>query len=102
MDFVKVGAVTDFPANSSISVTVNGVKICLANANGAFYAVDDQCTHARFPLSGGEVDDGQITCGLHGARFDLKTGAATLPAVQPVRIHDVNVENGSVFVRLRA
>jgi nitrite reductase/ring-hydroxylating ferredoxin subunit len=42
-----------------------------------------------------------VTCPLHGAKFDVKTGAAkSLPAVKPVPKHEVKVENGNVYVAL--
>jgi 3-phenylpropionate/trans-cinnamate dioxygenase ferredoxin subunit len=42
-----------------------------------------------------------VKCPLHGARFDVKTGAAkSLPAVKPVPKHEVKVEGGTVYVGL--
>jgi nitrite reductase/ring-hydroxylating ferredoxin subunit len=42
-----------------------------------------------------------VKCPLHGAKFDVKTGAAkSLPAVNPVPKHEVKVENGNVYVAL--
>jgi 3-phenylpropionate/trans-cinnamate dioxygenase ferredoxin subunit len=42
-----------------------------------------------------------VTCPLHGAKFDVKTGAAkSLPAVKPVPKHEVKVEDGYVYVAL--
>ncbi|HLM77055.1 MAG TPA: Rieske 2Fe-2S domain-containing protein [Rubrobacteraceae bacterium] len=42
-----------------------------------------------------------MKCPLHGAKFDVKTGAAkSLPAVKAVPTHEVKVEDGIVYVAL--
>jgi nitrite reductase/ring-hydroxylating ferredoxin subunit len=51
--------------------------------DGEYFCTDDICTHGLVFLSGGEVEDGQIFCPLHGGAFDIRTGKAT---AQPCRI----------------
>ena len=64
-------------------------------------AIEDSCTHARIPLSGGWVENGCVGCPWHGAEFDLKTGKAlSLPATGRVATFPVRVEGDSVFVGL--
>jgi len=47
-------------------------------------------------LSEGEITDNKIECWLHGAEFDLRTGAAlTPPAVAPLETFSVT-RNGDV------
>lgn len=62
------------------------------------YAVAEYCTHARWSLAEvGEVDDGEIECTAHGARFDLMTGAVLcLPATRPLEVAEVRVHDGRV------
>ena len=75
--------------------------ILVVNLDGDYYAVEDQCTHEDFELSAGPVDEatGQIECVFHGAKFDLRTGAAlNLPATAPVRTYPVRVHDGHVQV----
>ena len=67
----------------------------------SFYAIEDQCTHDGGPLGEGKLDGatGQIVCPRHGARFDLRTGAAlTLPAIEPVPVYEVRIEGGDILV----
>jgi 3-phenylpropionate/trans-cinnamate dioxygenase ferredoxin subunit len=46
---------------------------------------------------------GQITCPLHGACFDLRTGTALSgPAVAPLRRFEARIEGDRVEVRLPA
>lgn len=99
--WVRVGRRQDFSSDGAYGVKVNGQDVCLVRLNEKFFALDDRCTHAESLLSPGDVEDGEIVCPLHGARFDLKTGeAVTPPATLPVRTHEVRLEGDDVMVRL--
>jgi 3-phenylpropionate/trans-cinnamate dioxygenase ferredoxin subunit len=100
--FVRVANAADVPDPGRELVEVDEQLIVLLHVGGEFFALDDVCTHDGGPLSEGEIDDHTIACPRHGAKFDLRTGAAvTMPATQPTRAHEVKVENGEVFVRIR-
>lgn len=103
-DFFPVASVTDVPDPGTLLVEVGERLVALIHAVGHFYALDDICTHDGGPLSDGPVDAARCTiaCPRHGAKFDLHTGAAlTMPATKPTRAHEVKVEGGQVFIRLR-
>lgn len=52
-------------------------RICLAEFNNDFFAVQDACSHNGESLSGGLINySGEIVCPWHNYRFDLKTGRA--------------------------
>jgi metal-sulfur cluster biosynthetic enzyme/nitrite reductase/ring-hydroxylating ferredoxin subunit len=77
--------------------------VALFCVGGQFYALDDVCTHDGGPLAGGELTDYKVACPRHGAKFDIRTGAAlSMPAVRATQSHDVKVEDGGVWVRLRS
>lgn len=102
MPFVPVARTTDIPDPGRILVEVDDQLVVLLHVGGEFFALDDVCTHDGGPLSEGDIADHTIACPRHGAKFDIRTGAAlTMPATQPTRAHEVKVENGEVFVRLR-
>lgn len=83
-----------------MQVDFEGVKILLANVGGRIHALHDECSHEEFALSNGELAGGEVTCILHGARFDLATGAPrALPAVRPVRTYETRVEGEEIQVR---
>ncbi|MGD9856925.1 MAG: non-heme iron oxygenase ferredoxin subunit [Planctomycetaceae bacterium] len=82
------------------SVVVDETPALLLHVGGAYYCIEDVCTHDGQPLTDGPVAEGQITCPRHGARFDLRTGAATcMPATEPVRTFEVRVRDDGVFAR---
>jgi 3-phenylpropionate/trans-cinnamate dioxygenase ferredoxin subunit len=102
-DFLPVAKVSEIPDPGSMLVEVDDRLVVLIHAAGHFYALDDVCTHDGGPLSDGPLDaeHGTIACPRHGAKFDIKTGAAvTMPATKPTIAHEVKVEGGQVFVRL--
>ncbi|HEX6133441.1 MAG TPA: non-heme iron oxygenase ferredoxin subunit [Longimicrobiales bacterium] len=97
--FVRVASESDVPPNSLLSVEVGDIRVCLAHADGRIYAFKDNCTHRDFPLSAGTIEDGEIECTWHGAKFDMASGRATrLPAIKPVQTFEVRVENGEILI----
>ena len=101
-EWVRVASVADCEGTGCLhKVLNNGNPIVLATWEGEVFALEDRCSHEDFPLSEGEVDNGQIECVFHGARFDLRTGnAVQLPAVRPVKVFPVEVRDEEVFVRV--
>jgi 3-phenylpropionate/trans-cinnamate dioxygenase ferredoxin subunit len=96
----RVASESDLPPNKLMSVDLDDdVRICLAHADGRIYAFQDNCTHKDFPLSAGALDDGQVECAWHGARFDMASGRAVrLPAIKPVKTYEVKIENGDIYI----
>ena len=100
-DFVRAADISELVDPGKMLVDVDGEMVALFLVDGTFYAIDDVCTHDGGPLVEGELNGYKIACPRHGARFDIRTGAAlTMPAVRGTRAHDVKVENGGVWVRL--
>lgn len=101
-EYVAVARVEDLPDPGSTVVEVDEQLVALFHVAGNFWATDDVCTHDGGTLAGGTLDGFSIACPRHGAKFDIRDGRAlTMPAVQPTRVHEVKVESGQVFVRLR-
>ena len=88
----------DIPPGSAKPFPVDGVDILICNVDGAFYAIEDVCTHDGAPLDQGTLDGRCVVCPRHGATFDVETGAATLPAVMPVMTFPVHVEGEEIVV----
>jgi 3-phenylpropionate/trans-cinnamate dioxygenase ferredoxin subunit len=100
-EFHKLAAADEVGPGEIKQYLVEGRFVALCNVDGEFHAFEDVCTHQFTHLSEGEFTDSEVKCPLHGARFDVKTGAArSLPAVKPVPKHEVKVEDGNVYVAL--
>ena len=102
-DWTKVATVADLPDRGLMGVEAGGNKIVLvATGNGAYYALKDRCSHANYPLSDGELLEGErLECQYHGAKFDVNSGrAVALPAIRGVKTYDVKVEGDDLLVNL--
>ena len=97
MAYVKVGKVSEVPAGTSKVYEVNDRAIAVCNVDGAFYAIDDVCTHDEASLEQGFLEDHEIECARHGARFDVRTGDVTaLPAVVPIDTFPIRVDGDDI------
>ena len=68
------------------------LEVAIVCHQGEYFAIRDECSHGKVRLSEGDVEDCSIECYLHGAQFDLRTGAAlALPATQPVPVYPCRV-----------
>jgi 3-phenylpropionate/trans-cinnamate dioxygenase ferredoxin subunit len=100
-EWVKVASLGELPPGSVLGLEIGDDAICLANADGAIYAIRDNCTHQDYPMHEGTIEGAEIECAWHGARFDLASGRATrLPALKPIRTFEVKVEGDDIFVAL--
>ena len=100
-DFVRIAKTTDLPDPGKQIIEVADRLIVVFHVGGKFWAIDDVCTHDGGPLGEGVLDGFCIACPRHGAKFDIRNGAAlTMPATRPTAAHEVKVEGDDVFVKL--
>jgi len=98
--WVPVVAATSLVPGDYAQAEVDGIIVAVFNVDGQFYAIEDTCTHDGGGLTGGAVEDCQVICPRHGARFCLRTGAAlTPPAYEPVRTYATRINNGVIEVQ---
>lgn len=71
---VPVGGGTKFAVDKTLTVLVTQTKA------GSFKAFSATCTHAGCIVSG--VENNEIACGCHGARFDPESG---MPIAGPAK-----------------
>ena len=82
-----------------ISVDVEGKPVCVTRVGEEVFAVSNICTHSYAELSDGEVNGFTIECWLHGAEFDLRTGAViTLPATEALETFAVERNENLVTI----
>lgn len=89
--FIPAATLADFEKKNKRCVIVNGKKIALFKVKDKFFAIDNTCSHAGGSLCEGTIDENIVQCPLHGAKFDVTTGAVVGPpatrgqATYPVR-----------------
>ena len=102
MTFIAVANAAEIPDPGKELVEVDDRLIALFHVGGCFYAIDDVCTHDGGPLASGELCGFEIACPRHGAKFDIRTGAALcMPATRPTVSHEVKVLDGKVWVKVK-
>ena len=98
-EWQDVAGENEIPAGGFEVLETDDIVVAVFNVGGAFYAIEDVCTHDGEELTGGPVDGDQIICPRHGARFCVRTGKAlTAPAYEDVSTFPVRVSEGRVQV----
>jgi 3-phenylpropionate/trans-cinnamate dioxygenase ferredoxin subunit len=99
--FVPLIDFDDLPPGSIRRVEIGRKAFAVIRLADEIYAMEDRCSHEEVPLSEGYLDDGILTCSMHGAQFDPKTGEAlSLPAYEAVRTFTARVNNGKVEIEI--
>lgn len=101
---IRVGTMAEIADGAVLvlprAVTGTEEDIAVFRDGDAFYALDDMCTHQEALLSRGWVEDHEVVCPLHLARFRLTDGMPTcFPATWPTATHRVEVREGVVWVQ---
>jgi 3-phenylpropionate/trans-cinnamate dioxygenase ferredoxin subunit len=99
--YVEIVPADQIPAGERLFIEVNGNSIVLINLAGKLFAIGDVCSHDNGPVGDGEIDNNEIICPRHGARFDIRNGKVTcLPALVDIPAYPVRVVDGMVEIGL--
>lgn len=75
-EFVRAIPVADVARGGMKAVELNGREVVVCNRDGTFHAIDRRCGHMNAPLERGALDGYIVTCAMHCAQFDVRTGEA--------------------------
>jgi 3-phenylpropionate/trans-cinnamate dioxygenase ferredoxin component len=99
--WLDVGPADELPRGGRRVYPLEDRYVAVYDVAGELYAIEDLCTHDGESLAGGEVEDHEVICPRHGARFCLRTGAAlSPPAYEPVATFGVRREHGRLWLAL--
>ena len=100
-EFIQVAKVSDVANSGKVILEVDDRMVVLLHINDQFFCIDDVCTHDGGPLGEGELCGFELACPRHGAKFDVRNGAAlTMPATEATVVHEIKIEGDNVFVRI--
>ena len=99
-EFHTVARLDELPEIGGKEVVVDGARICLFKHNGKVFAVSAECPHKQAPLACGWVENGTVSCALHGWQFDLKTGDCQNIPGQRIQTYNVKVTDDLVQLHL--
>jgi 3-phenylpropionate/trans-cinnamate dioxygenase ferredoxin subunit len=98
--WIDVGARSDLESSSRLEADVDGYRVRVVLVSGTLYAFEDRCTHDDSPFDDATIEDCEIICPRHGARFSLRDGEAlSPPAYEPLRIFEVRESAGRIEIR---
>ncbi len=98
-DFVKVARTDELPQGKMRLVEIGSERILLANVDGEYYAVSEECTHAYALLSQGDLRGEEVECPLHGSAFSVKSGEAmSPPASEALTSYSVRVDGSDIMI----
>jgi 3-phenylpropionate/trans-cinnamate dioxygenase ferredoxin subunit len=96
---LRVAADGEIPEGGVVIVQSGSLFVGVYRIDGAYYAIEDRCSHDDGPLCEGEREGFDVVCPRHGARFDLRSGKVlSLPATEDVEAFPVVVRDGVVYV----
>ena len=101
--FAKAASMKDIPLSQMKEVLVDGHKICIANVEGKYFAIDNTCSHEGGPLADGNLEGYQVECPWHQSRFDMRTGEVKAPpASEPQETYQIKLEGDDIMIRLNS
>ena len=100
-EFIPVAKVADIPDPGKMLVEVDDRLVVIFHVGGSVYCLEDVCTHDGGTLGDGDLEEHQIACPRHGAKFDIRDGKAiTMPATEGTVAHEARIEGDQVQVRI--
>ncbi len=101
LEYVTVAEVGELGDGERLIVDIDDEPIAVFNIAGLYYAIADVCSHDDGPVAEGEVDEYEIACPRHGAKFDIRNGhVLTLPAIVDIPAYPVRIEGNEIQIGL--
>lgn len=94
----------ELEVGSATRVDKDGHRLSVIRIGDDLYVIGDECSHADYSLSEGELDTDEMTieCWKHGSSFHVESGEPdSLPATRNVPVYEVSVVDGTVTVTIR-
>jgi 3-phenylpropionate/trans-cinnamate dioxygenase ferredoxin subunit len=100
-EFIPIIGLEDIPVGERLFIEIDQKPMVVFNIGGEFYCIADVCSHDDGPVGEGELEDYDVICPRHGARFDVRDGKViSLPAVVDIPAYPVRVKVGMIEIGL--
>jgi len=101
LEYVTVASVDELGDGERLILDIDGEAIAVFNIAGLYYAIADVCSHDDGPVAEGELNEYEIICPRHGAKFDIRSGRVlTLPAIVDIPAYPVRIEGNEIQIGL--
>lgn len=74
--FLPAIRIDDIAPDGMKNVDLDGHEIVICNSHGSYYAIARRCGHMNAPLELGTLDGEVVTCPMHCAQFNIRSGEA--------------------------
>jgi nitrite reductase/ring-hydroxylating ferredoxin subunit len=99
--WIDAVSAADVPDGGVKGVRVGGDSVAIYRVDDKLYATSDVCTHEAALLSEGWVEDGEIICPLHGARFRIEDGTCKGPLGTDLQCFRIRERAGRIEIACR-
>ena len=98
----SIGKASRIKPGELAAFDAGGTPIAIANVGGRYYEIVEMCTHEQCSLvAEGTLDGTVLTCGCHGAQFDVTTGQVLAPpAVEPLKVYPLEVNGDDLMIEV--
>jgi len=101
LEYVTVATADELGDGERLILDIDGEAIAVFNIAGLYYAIADVCSHDDGPVAEGELNEHEIICPRHGAKFDIRDGhVLTLPAIVDIPAYPVRIEGNEIQIGL--
>jgi len=92
---------SELPEGKRQLIKIKGFEVIVLRLGGKLFAIDSYCTHEHESLVDGDIEEGEIVCPFHGARFEIESGKATgFPAVVDLNTYPIREKDGNIEIAL--
>jgi 3-phenylpropionate/trans-cinnamate dioxygenase ferredoxin subunit len=98
--WISVFSVDDIENGQHRVVDIDDTEVVIFKVDNDFFAIENVCSHDSGEIASGVLENGEIICPRHGARFCIKTGdVKSPPAYEGVESYAVRIENNIVQIQ---
>lgn len=95
----EAGSINEVTEDQPLSAKFGELEVGVYRLGDQYYALEDVCPHAYALLSQGFVEDDEIECPLHGAKFHIPTGKCTKePGGRDLKCFPIKIDGERIFV----
>jgi nitrite reductase/ring-hydroxylating ferredoxin subunit len=93
---------SNFAEGKLKNITLGGKEILVINKGGRYFAINNICSHAGAELHKGILENNELACPRHGARWNVETGELLWFShkLRNQESYRVIVESNNVFVEI--
>ncbi|MBD2440211.1 NifU family protein [Nostoc sp. FACHB-110] len=97
--WVKVATIDQVSDLDIFATKVAGHALILYRQGDRINCYRNACSHLASPLDTGQVENGILTCPIHGFQYQLATGECLTAADVPLQAYPVQIKGEKVFVQ---